>query len=95
MKIILNDNYYIKDEQIGYSLNKTYVSYGKGKNKDDSPRLIDKTVGFYMKVEDCAERFAYELAHDQTDFEGNLDELISRLKNVFDSAISKIKKAVK
>ena len=94
--IILDEEWRIESRPLNFVLLQTKISYGKGKNASDTPRLVTTCRGHYNSVLEALQSFLTKYVDDKTaDFEGTLPDYIARIKNLMDSALEKIAKGVK
>lgn len=95
MKIFLTETWRIEKVRRNYVLKHAKLTTGTGKNKG-LLRMITVDEGGYTSVEKALEAFKRKIVEDETsDFEGNIDEYISRIRNILNAADEKMKGMVK
>ena len=97
MKIKITNEYYIeKVDDLNYCLKKTYTSYGSGSNQYDEPKVVTKTCGYYQKVENAVEAFAYKYLNDQIEpVVCDVSEVAYRIKEIMTDAVKKMERLTK
>lgn len=95
MKLILSNEYRLESIPLNYVLIKTNLSYGNANNKTDTPKLVESVVGYYPTIYSAIKRYIDNVVKDQTeDFNGNPEEYLNRLENIFENTIDKQVKVV-
>ena len=95
MKITINEDYFIQDEGICFTLKKYAKTFGTGKNKTDIPRISIKDCGYYVRPEDAIKRALDHIIDDGTkDFNGTFEEYYKRIKDINESTYEKFRKEI-
>ena len=95
MKIFLTKTWSIESARSGYVLKHSKLTNGTGRYIGPT-RMTTTNEGYYSTIEEALEKFWEKLPKEEAkDFEGDINEYITVLKNIVNAALKETKGMVK
>lgn len=95
MQIVLNNEYSVQQQDIGYALVKTYLTRGNADNKTAKPRVATKPIAYHMTIAGCVKSFVDKYVDDKSeDYIGELKGYVERLENITSACKEEVIKGV-